>query len=128
MRHYEIVFMVNPDYSEKVSEIIQLFTNTIKQHKGIIHRIEDWGRRQLSYSIKHLHKAHYVLMNVEASKNAINEINNHLYYNNAIIRNIIIKVKSPITELSPLMKSSQTKEDKIEEKLNIFSKSNEDFN
>ncbi|WWO97446.1 MAG: 30S ribosomal protein S6 [Candidatus Dasytiphilus stammeri] len=116
MHHYEIIFMVHPDSSEKVSEIIKLFTNIIKENNGIIHRLEDWGRRQLSYSINHLHKAHYVLMNIQASNKTIDEINHQLHYNNAIIRNIIIRVKNAITELSPIMKLlNQIKNDKIEE-------------
>ncbi|WWP00015.1 MAG: 30S ribosomal protein S6 [Candidatus Dasytiphilus stammeri] len=118
MHHYEIIFMVHPDCSsEKISEIIKLFTNLIKENNGIIHRLEDWGRRQLSYSINNLHKAHYVLMNIEASNKTMNEINHHLHYNNAIIRNLIIREKKAITDLSPIMKLNQTKDDKIEEQL-----------
>ncbi|WWO99839.1 MAG: 30S ribosomal protein S6 [Candidatus Dasytiphilus stammeri] len=110
MHHYEMIFMVHPDSSEKVSEIIELFTKIIKENNGVIHRLEDWGRRQLSYSINNLHKAHYVLMNIQTSKNAMDEINHHLHYNNAIIRNLIIRMKHAITELSPMMKSTQIEE------------------
>lgn len=118
MHHYEIIVLVNPDSSNKVSEIIQFFTNLIKKHDGIIHRIEDWGRRQLSYSINKLHKAHYVLINIEVSNKSIDEIDHYLHYNNDIIRNIIIRVKKAITELSPMMKSIQNKDEKNEEQLN----------
>ena len=111
MRHYEIVFMVHPDQSEQVPGMIERYTGIIKDAGGTIHRLEDWGRRQLAYSIEKLHKAHYVLMNVEAPAQAIEELETAFRYNDAVLRNLIMKVKSAITEPSPMAKAKEERRD-----------------
>ncbi|WMY95703.1 MAG: 30S ribosomal protein S6 [Arsenophonus sp.] len=111
MRHYEIIFMVHPDQSETVSNMIERYTKLIIDAKGKVHRLEDWGRRQLAYMIKKLHKAHYVLMNVEAPQVVIDELETIFRFNDAIIRSMIIKIKHAITESSPMM--IKTKENRF---------------
>ena len=103
MRHYEIVFMVHPDQSEQVPGMVERYKGIIEKDGGKIHRLEDWGRRQLAYQIDKLHKAHYVLMNVETEQKVIDEIENLFRYNDAIIRSLVIRVKEAITEPSPMM-------------------------
>ncbi|WWP01019.1 MAG: 30S ribosomal protein S6 [Candidatus Dasytiphilus stammeri] len=110
MHHYEIIFMVHPDQSEKIPEFIKNYSNIVINNQGKIHRLEDWGRRQLAYPIKKLHKAHYILMNVEISQLIRNELENNFRYNDAIIRSLIIKVKSAITESSPLISTEEKRE------------------
>jgi small subunit ribosomal protein S6 len=102
MRHYEIVFMVHPDQSEQVSGMIQRYTDLINAAEGKIHRLEDWGRRQLAYPINKLHKAHYVLMNIEAPQSVIDELETSFRYNDVIIRNMIMRTKDAVTEASPM--------------------------
>src|SRR5690606_28022737 len=104
MRHYEIVFMVHPDQSEQVPGMIERYSETIKQGNGTIHRLEDLGRRQLAYPINKLHKAHYVLLNVEASAEVIEELETAFRYNDAVLRNMIMRKKEAISEPSPLLK------------------------
>ena len=104
MRHYEIVFMVHPDQSEQVPGMIERYSETIKQGGGQIHRLEDWGRRQLAYPINKLHKAHYVLLNVEASAEVVEELETAFRFNDAVLRNMIMRKKEAITEPSPLTK------------------------
>ncbi|WP_348666179.1 30S ribosomal protein S6 [Arsenophonus symbiont of Ornithomya chloropus] len=103
MRHYEIIFMVHPDQSDAVSNMIERYTKLIIDAQGKIHRLEDWGRRQLAYMIKKLHKAHYVLINVEAPQETIDELETIFRFNDAIIRSMIIRIKRVITESSPMM-------------------------
>ncbi|MBE2895856.1 30S ribosomal protein S6 [Pasteurellaceae bacterium HPA106] len=105
MRHYEIVFMVHPDQSEQVPGMIERYTGAVKEAGGQIHRLEDWGRRQLAYPINKLHKAHYVLMNVEAPQEVIDELETTFRYNDAILRNVIIRTKHAVTEASPMAKA-----------------------
>jgi len=105
MRHYEIVFMVHPDQSEQVNGMIERYTGTIKNAGGTVHRLEDWGRRQLAYPIEKLHKAHYVLMNVEADYSTIEELETAFRFNDAVIRNMVIRADEAVTEPSPLVKS-----------------------
>ena len=105
MRHYEIVFLVHPDQSEQVPAMIERYRATIEADGGAIHRLEDWGRRQLAYPIQKLHKAHYVLMNVECSTAVLEELNSSFRFNDAVIRNMVISRKEAITEPSLLMKS-----------------------
>ena len=105
MRHYEIVFMVHPDQSEQVGGMIERYTKMIKDTGGVVHRLEDWGRRQLSYPINKIHKAHYVLMNVECGNEVLNELTSIFRYNDAIIRNLVIKRDAAVTELSHIQKS-----------------------
>lgn len=105
MRHYEIVFMVHPDQSEQVGGMIERYTKMIKDSGGAIHRLEDWGRRQLSYPINKIHKAHYVLMNVECGQEVLDEITSIFRYNDAIIRNLVIKRDAAVTEISHIQKA-----------------------
>lgn len=107
MRHYEIVFMVHPDQSEQVPGMIERYTGAIKAAGGTIHRLEDWGRRQLAYPIDKLHKAHYVLMNVESEQSAIDELENNFRFNDAVIRNMIMRTKHAVTEASPMLKARE---------------------
>ncbi|MGQ4275487.1 30S ribosomal protein S6 [Pseudidiomarina sp. E22-M8] len=111
MRHYEIVFMVHPDQSEQVPGMIERYSDTITQGNGTIHRLEDWGRRQLAYPINKLHKAHYVLMNIEASNEVIEELETAFRYNDAVLRNMIMRKKDAVTEPSPLTKKEERKGD-----------------
>lgn len=104
MRHYEIVFLVHPDQSEQVPAMIERYSNLITQQKGKIHRLEDWGRRPLAYPINKIMKAHYVLMNVECDQATINELSENFRYNDAVIRNLILKMDRPISEPSPVAK------------------------
>jgi len=104
MRHYEIVFLVHPDQSDQVPGMIDRYTDIIKNANGTIHRLEDWGRRQLAYPINKVHKAHYVLINAECDQNPIDELEDAFRFNDAVIRNMIIRVKNAVTEASPLMK------------------------
>jgi small subunit ribosomal protein S6 len=105
MRHYEIVFMVHPDQSEQVPGMIERYTGTLTTDGGKIHRLEDWGRRQLAYPIEKLHKAHYVLMNVEATQEAVNELEDNFRFNDAVIRSLIMRTKHSVTEMSPMLKA-----------------------
>ena len=107
MRHYEIVFMVHPDQSEQVPGMIERYTNVITKDGGQVHRLEDWGRRQLAYHINKIHKAHYVLMNVEASNEAMEELTTTFRYNDAVIRNLVIRRDGAATEESLIMKSEK---------------------
>ena len=107
MRHYEIVFMVHPDQSEQVPGMIERYTAAIQKDGGQVHRLEDWGRRQLAYPINKIHKAHYVLMNVEASNEAMEELTTTFRYNDAVIRNLVIRRDEPVTEESFIMKAEK---------------------
>ena len=106
MRHYEIVFLVHPDQSEQVPGMIERYSAIVTDDGGKMHRLEDWGRRQLAYMINKIHKAHYVLMNVECSAAAIEELTSAFKFNDAVIRNLIIRRDDEIKEASPLMKSA----------------------
>ena len=106
MRHYEIVFMVHPDQSEQVPGMIERYTTILKQNDGQIHRLEDWGRRQLAYPIEKLHKAHYVLINAEATAEAVDELENAFRYNDVILRNMVMRTKNAVTEPSPMTKEA----------------------
>ena len=107
MRHYEIVFMVHPDQSEQVPGMIERYTTTIEKDGGQVHRLEDWGRRQLAYPINKIHKAHYVLMNVEASNDALDELTTTFRYNDAVIRNLVIRRDESVTDESFIMKAEK---------------------
>ncbi|MDC0662520.1 30S ribosomal protein S6 [Marinobacter sp. SS21] len=111
MRHYEIVFMVHPDQSEQVPAMIERYTGVITEDGGQVHRLEDWGRRHLAYPINKIHKAHYVLMNVECSQNAMDELTHNFRFNDAIIRDLIVRRDEAVTELSP-MKAAESREDR----------------
>ncbi|MDO3383279.1 30S ribosomal protein S6 [Gilvimarinus algae] len=107
MRHYEIVFMVHPDQSEQVPGMIERYTATVTNGGGQVHRLEDWGRRQLAYSINKIHKAHYVLMNIECSEEALEELTTNFRYNDAVLRNLVIRTDEAITEESPIAKADK---------------------
>jgi len=107
MRHYEVVFLVHPDQSEQVRAMVDRYRTLIESGGGIIHRLENWGRRQLAYPINKVHKAHYVLMNIECSAQILNELTNAFRFNDAVIRNLVIKRDEAITEPSLLAKSTE---------------------
>lgn len=115
MRHYEIVFMVHPDQSEQVPGMIERYTGAIKAAGGEIHRLEDWGRRQLAYPINKLHKAHYVLLNVEAPQEAIDELETNFRFNDAVIRSMVMRTKHAVTEVSPMVKAKEDRRDRRED-------------
>ena len=114
MRHYEIVFLVHPDQSEQVPAMIERYKSAIETGNGTIHRLEDWGRRQLAYPIQNLVKAHYVLFNVEADQPTIDELVETFRFNDAILRHLVIRRDGPDTEQSLIMKSKDEKGDKPE--------------
>ena len=116
MRHYEIVFMVHPDQSEQVAGMIERYTGSITEAGGTIHRLEDWGRRQLAYPINKLHKAHYVLMNVEADQAVIDELETAFRFNDAVLRNMIMRTKAAITEQSIMLKQKEERAPRREER------------
>ena len=110
-RHYEVVFLVHPDQSEQVPAMIERYKSTIENGKGTIHRLEDWGRRQLAYPIQNLVKAHYVLFNVEADQPTIDELVETFRFNDAILRHLVIRRDGPDTEQSLIMKTKDEKGD-----------------
>jgi small subunit ribosomal protein S6 len=118
MRHYEVVFVVHPDQSEQVPAMIERLQTLIKNHKGNVHRLEDWGRRQLAYSIQKIHKAHYVLMNIECTLEALAELEHSFKFNDAVIRHLVFSTKTSVTAASPMMKEEKSKSlvgDKVKE-------------
>jgi small subunit ribosomal protein S6 len=110
MRHYEIVFIVHPDQSEQVPAMIERYKASVLARKGLVHRVEDWGRRQLAYMIQKLAKAHYVCMNIECDSETLAELETSFKFNDAVLRHLTVKVKKAETAASPMMKSVQ-KED-----------------
>lgn len=112
MRHYEIVFLVHPDQSEQVPAMIERYRSIIESNGGKIHRLEDWGRRQLAYPIRKVIKAHYVLMNVECGVPEMQELQTAFRFNDAILRNLILNRDEAVTEPSPLMKSKDERGDR----------------
>ena len=107
MRHYEVVFLVHPDQSEQVPGMIERYTQLMADSGGNIHRIEDWGRRQLAYPINKIHKAHYVMMNIECGGEALEELSTLFRYNDAVLRNLVIKRKEAVTEESLILKQER---------------------
>ena len=105
MRHYEIVFMVHPDQSDQVDGMSERYSKIVTDAGGTVHRLEDWGRRQLAYPINKIHKAHYILMNVECDQASLDEITTLFRYNDAVLRNLVIKRKEAVTEMSDIMKA-----------------------
>ena len=103
MRHYEIVFLVHPDQSDQVPAMVKKYSGIISSKGGKIHREEDWGRRQLAYPINKIHKAHYILMNIECGKDVIDELSSNFKFNDAVIRNMILKRKSAVSEKSSIL-------------------------
>lgn len=112
MRHYEIVFLVHPDQSEQVSGMIDRYTGIVSSGGGLVHRLENWGRRQLAYPINKLHKAHYVLMNIECNADVLNELTTNFRFNDAVIRNLVVGRDEAITSESPLLKAADEKTQK----------------
>ena len=119
MRHYEVVFLVRPDQSEQVPGMIERYTQLMADSGGNVHRIEDWGRRQLAYPINKIHKAHYVMMNIECSGGALEELSTLFRYNDAVLRNLVIKRKEAVTEESLILKQereSRERKARVEQK------------
>ncbi len=110
MRHYEIVFLVHPDQSEQVPAMVERYRNMITQSGGKVHREEDWGRRHLEYPIKKIHKAHYVLMNIECEKDILDELESIFRFNDAVLRHLTLKMDGPVTEKSPMMVAVEKEE------------------
>lgn len=110
MRHYEIVLLIHPDQSEQVSAMVDKYRALIENAKGAIHRLEDWGRRQLAYPIKKVHKAHYLLMNIECNNEVLSELKHAFRYNDAILRNLIMKCDRAITDVSFMLRPEDEKE------------------
>lgn len=114
MRHYEIVFLVHPDQSEQVPAMVERYKGIVESNNGTVHRLEDWGRRQLAYPIQNLVKAHYILMNVEVDQAGLSELTETFRFNDAILRHLIMKRDEADTEMSIIMKSKDEKNDKPE--------------
>ena len=109
MRHYEIVFIVHPDQSEQVPGMIDRYRAIVTAKGGAVHRLEDWGRRQLAYPIQKVHKAHYVLMNIECDGESLAELEHAFKFNDAVLRHLTVKMKSAVTAASPMMKEDKAK-------------------
>jgi len=109
MRHYEIVFIVHPDQSEQVPGMVDRYRGIVTSKGGKIHRLEDWGRRQLAYPIQKIHKAHYVLMNIECDGDTLNELEHSFKFNDAVLRHLTVKMKAAVTSPSPMMKEEKSK-------------------
>ena len=107
MRHYEVVFLVHPDQSEQVPAMVERYSAIVTDGKGAIHRTEDWGRRQLAYPINKIHKAHYVMLNIECDGETLAELENTFRFNDAVIRHLVIRRDNAITEPSPLAKNDE---------------------
>ena len=118
MRHYEVVFLVHPDQSEQVPGMIERYTQLMADNGGSVHRMEDWGRRQLAYPINKIHKAHYVMMNIECGGETLEELSTLFRYNDAVLRNLVIKRKDAVTEESLILKQErESKERKARSEL-----------
>lgn len=109
MRHYEIVFLVHPDQSEQVRAMVERYRSIIESDGGSIHRLEDWGRRQLAYPIEKVHKAHYVLMNIECNKSVLDELESSFRFNDAVLRNLVMARREAVTDESPMAKAKEDK-------------------
>ena len=109
MRHYEIVFIVHPDQSEQVPGMIDRYRQMVTSRGGLIHRLEDWGRRQLTFPIQKVHKAHYVLMNIECDQPTLDELEHAYKFNDAVVRHLIVNMTRAVTEPSPMMKEEKSR-------------------
>ena len=109
MRHYEIVFIVHPDQSEQVPAMVERYKGMVSNNGGSIHRLEDWGRRQLTYPIQKIHKAHYVMMNIECDQKTLDEIEDAFKFNDAVLRHLTVKMELAVTEPSAMMKEEKSK-------------------
>jgi small subunit ribosomal protein S6 len=110
MRHYEVVFLVHPSQSEQVPAMVERYRGNLEKRGGVIHRLEDWGRRQLAYPINKIHKAHYVLMNIECDDEALHELENAFRFNDAVLRNLIVRRDAAVTGPSPMARSADERE------------------
>lgn len=110
MRHYEIVFLIHPDQSEQVSAMVERYKGIVEKDAGKVHRFEDWGRRPLAYPIKKLHKAHYVLINIECTPATLAELKSAFRYNDAVLRSLVLNRDEAITELSPMLRFDEEKD------------------
>jgi len=109
MRHYEIVFIVHPDQSEQVPQMVERYKGQIAQRSGTVHRLEDWGRRQLAYPLAKIHKAHYVLMNIECDNETLTELEHSFKFSDAVLRHLIVKMPKAHINPSPMMKEEKSK-------------------
>ncbi len=109
MRHYEIVFIVHPDQSEQVPGMIERYRSMVTGHGGTIHRLEDWGRRQLTYPIQKVHKAHYVLMNIECDQTTLDELEHAFRFNDAVLRHLTVRMNEAVTQPSPMMREEKSR-------------------
>jgi small subunit ribosomal protein S6 len=109
MRHYEICFVVHPDQSEQVPAMVERYQGVIAARAGKVHRLEDWGRRQLAYPLQKIHKAHYVLMNIECDQETVNELEHSFKFSDAVLRHLIVKMPKAVTAPSPMMKEEKSK-------------------
>ena len=116
MRHYEVVFLVHPDQSEQVPGMMERYRSLIERSEGVVHRMEDWGRRQLAYSISKIHKAHYVLMNVEVDAQTLEELTSAFRFNDAVLRNLIVQRKHAISEVSKIYEEELKEQEKERER------------
>ena len=109
MRHYEVCFIVHPDQSEQVPAMVERYKSLVTSRNGVIHRLEDWGRRQLAYPLQKIHKAHYVLMNIECDGETLAELEHSFKFNDAVLRHLTVKMKAAVTSPSPMMKEEKSK-------------------
>ena len=109
MRHYEVVFIVHPDQSEQVPAMIERYRTMVTARNGQIHRLEDWGRRQMAYPIQKMHKAHYVLMNIECDQEALDELEHAFKFNDAVLRHLTVKMTEAVTAPSPMMREEKSR-------------------
>ena len=109
MRHYEIVFIVHPDQSEQVPGMVERYRSIVQAKGGKVHRLEDWGRRQMAFPIQKMHKAHYVLMNIECDGETLNELEHSFKFNDAVLRHLTVKMTKAVTEPSPMMKEEKSR-------------------
>ncbi len=116
MRHYEIVFLVHPDQSEQVPAMVERYKKLIAEDNGAVHRLEDWGRRQLAFPIQKIHKAHYVLMNIECGDEVLGELTSNFRFNDAVIRNMVIRRNEAITEPSIMMQAEERREERRDDR------------
>jgi small subunit ribosomal protein S6 len=113
MRHYEIVFLVHPDQSEQVPAMLERYKSMIAAGNGTVHRLEDWGRRQLAYPIAKVHKAHYVLMNIEVDGKTLNELTGAFRFSDAVLRHLVIRMDKAVTEPSPMAKGEDDRDERF---------------
>ncbi|MBM4191706.1 MAG: 30S ribosomal protein S6 [Gammaproteobacteria bacterium] len=107
MRHYEVVFLVHPDQSEQVPAMLERYKGMISSGGGRIHRVEDWGRRQLAFPIAKVHKAHYILLNIETDQKTLSELTGAFRFSDAVLRHLVVKMDGPVTEPSPMAKATE---------------------